>query len=163
MEELIGKGQVQTPNQNKKVYLDTCCLSRLADVQTQEKVRHETAAIVAILDCFFAGTWSWVVSTVLKVEVNRNPNLTQRDDINALVQRAHHVVKTNRALRSRGKQLESLGFKTYDALHIACAENSEVDVFLTTDERMLKKAKSVGNQLRVRVENPYIWLQEVQR
>ena len=153
---------MQTPNRDKKIYFDTCCLSRLADRQAQDKVRHETAAIVTILNRFSAGDWTWVVSTVLKVEVNRNPNLAQRDDINALIQRAHEVVKTNRAIRDRGKQLESLGFKTYDALHIACAESHEVNIFLTTDDRMLKKAQGVSDQLRVRVENPYVWLQEVQ-
>lgn len=153
---------MQTPNRDKKIYFDTCCLSRLADRQAQDKVRHETAAIVTILNRFSAGDWTWVVSTVLKVEVNRNPNLTQRDDINALIQRAHEVVKTNQAIRNRGKQLESLGFKTYDALHIACAESREVNIFLTTDERMLKKAQGLRDQLRVRVENPYVWLQEVQ-
>ena len=154
---------MQIPNRNKRIYLDTCCLSRLVDAQGQAKIRRETSAIVTILNYFSLGHWDWVVSTVLKVEVNRNPNLTQRNDINDLIECASHLVKADKAMEARGKQLGLLGFKTYDALHIACAESAEVDIFLTTDERMLRKAKSVDSQLHVRIENPYAWLKEIQR
>ena len=57
--------------------------------------------------------------------------------------------------------LESLGFKHYDALHIACAESGGADVLLTTDDRMLRLAKRHSAQLQVRVENPYTWLQTI--
>ena len=59
----------------------------------------------------------------------------------------------------RGKQLEALGFKEYDALHIACAETAKADVFLTTDDAVIRRAKRLRSQLRVRVENPDTWLQ----
>lgn len=61
----------------------------------------------------------------------------------------------------RGTQLETLGFKWFDALHLACAESGKADIFLTTDDRLLRKAKRLSSDLRVRVENPYTWLQEV--
>ena len=60
----------------------------------------------------------------------------------------------------RGKQLEALGFKEYDALHIACAETGEADIFLTTDDAVIRRAKRLGSQLHVRVKNPDTWLQE---
>ncbi|MDE0399998.1 MAG: hypothetical protein OXL96_19560 [Candidatus Poribacteria bacterium] len=56
--------------------------------------------------------------------------------------------------------MEALGFKEYDALHIACAESGEADVFLTVDDAVVRRAKSLQSQLHVRVENPHIWLQE---
>ena len=153
---------MQVSDQRKKIYLDTCCLSHLSDVQTQVKVLRETYAVATILRYFSTGRWHWVASTILKIEVNRNPDLIQRGDIDSLIDRAHSFVKTDNVVRARGKEFELLGFKTYDALHLACAERAEVDVFLTTDERMLKKAKGNRTHLRIRVENPYIWLQEVQ-
>ena len=61
----------------------------------------------------------------------------------------------------RSEQLESFGFKPLDALHIACAENANADILLTTDKRMLRRSKNYYFQLRVRVENPHIWLEEV--
>ena len=153
---------MQTNLQFWKIYLDTCCLSRLADSQTQERIRRETFAVATILNYFSIGYWHWVVSTILKVEVNRNPDLTQREDISRLIDRAHYLVKTDDIIRLRGRELELLGFKSYDALHLACAERAEAMVFLTTDDQMLKKAKQNSSRLRIRVENPYTWLQEVQ-
>jgi len=61
----------------------------------------------------------------------------------------------------RGTELQKLGFTTYDALHIACAERGQADVMLTTDARLVKRAKRVAESLKVRVENPLTWLQEV--
>ncbi len=58
-------------------------------------------------------------------------------------------------------ELEGLGFKAYDALHIACAERSGSDVFLTTDDSLVKKALQNEDISRVRVENPVKWLMEV--
>ena len=54
--------------------------------------------------------------------------------------------------------LESLGFKWFDALHIASAESGTADILLTTDDRFVRRAKRVFEQLHVRVENPHTWL-----
>jgi predicted nucleic acid-binding protein len=60
----------------------------------------------------------------------------------------------------RGEALEAVGFTDFDALHLACAERAKVDVFLTTDDRLLKRAKRLASQLHVRVENPATWIAE---
>ncbi|NCQ94607.1 MAG: type II toxin-antitoxin system VapC family toxin [Microcystis aeruginosa W11-06] len=36
-----------------------------------------------------------------------------------------------------------LGFKFYDALHLAFAEAGGADVLLTTDDRLLRKAQQI--------------------
>jgi predicted nucleic acid-binding protein len=41
---------------------------------------------------------------------------------------------------SRVQELKALGFRTYDALHLACAEQTTVDIFLTTDDGVLRIA-----------------------
>ena len=61
----------------------------------------------------------------------------------------------------RTQQLETLGFHPFDALHLACAESGRADVFLTTDDRLLRLASRFSDQLHVRVENPLTWLKEV--
>ena len=71
----------------------------------------------------------------------------------------HQTVAVGSPEILRGKQLETLGFKELDALHIACAESGDADIFLTTDDRLLGRAKRNSSQLRVHVENPYVWLQ----
>jgi len=46
----------------------------------------------------------------------------------------------------------------FDAVHLACAESGKADVFLTTDDRLLKLAKRLAKKLHVTVENPLDWM-----
>jgi hypothetical protein len=60
----------------------------------------------------------------------------------------------------RGEALENKGFGTYDALHVACAEQGQADVFLTTDDKLRRLGIRYSPQLNVRIENPLKWFQE---
>jgi len=44
-------------------------------------------------------------------------------------------------------------------MHLACAE-TQADVFLTVDDRLLEKAKSIKT-LKIEVNNPLKWVEEV--
>jgi predicted nucleic acid-binding protein len=70
------------------------------------------------------------------------------------------VALTDVAL-ARAQELKAMGVRTYDALHLACAEQATVDIFLTTDDRVLRIATRHTAQLKVRVANPLAWLLEV--
>ena len=107
----------------------------------------------------FNGRWHWIVSDVLLDEVNQNSNIGVRFQIKNWMTLAHQIVSVGANESKRGMQLEDLGFKRRDALHLACAESAEVDIFLTTDDRLLRRAKRYQMQLHTQVENPYIWLQ----
>jgi hypothetical protein len=48
-----------------------------------------------------------------------------------------------------------------NALHLACAEVGGADVFLTTDDRVVKIAHRKKGLLNLRVDNPVRWLEEV--
>ncbi len=152
---------MQTLLQNWKIYLDTCCLNRLFNDQTQVRIRQETGAVKIILARFFTTQWQWLISTVLVNEISKTPNKTLRAEMEVLLDLADQNITVGAIETTRAAHLESLGFKWLDALHIACAESGEADVLLTTDDRMLRRAKRAYLQLRVRVENPYVWLQEV--
>lgn len=147
--------------QNLKVYLDTCCVNRLFDAQIQARVQRETQAITRILDYFLTRQWYWLGSEILEDEVNANPNPERRAQVRSVMEHIHQTFFAGLEEEVRGETLEVLGFKRYDALHIACAESGGADVLLTTDDRMLNLAKRHRTQLRVRVENPCTWLQEV--
>ena len=150
-------------SQSWKIYLDTCCLNRLFDPQIQVRIRQETAAVDVILARVGAGHWYWIASSVLAFEIVQNPDLEQRADLEDILGFAHKIVLVGTPEVARSEYLETLGFKYYDALHIACAESGEADILLTTDDRMLRLAKRHSTQLRVHVENPYTWLQEIGR
>ncbi len=144
-----------------RIYLDTCCLSRIFDDQTQTQVRQEAEAIQWILNRFQDRYWLWISSKVLVTEIENNPNEEQRSQIRGWLTDTHQNVAVEAGQTSRGAYLESISFKKNDALHLACAESGSVDVFLTTDDRLLKKAKSVQTQLNIEVDNPLEWLKKV--
>ena len=144
-----------------KIYLDNCCLSRPFDDQSQDRIRLETEAIVLIVARFYTRQWQWVASEVSMFEAEQNLDLRLRFRVRFLLTYAHQTVSVGATETLRGKHFESLGFKPFDALHLACAESGNADFLLTTDDRMLKRAKSVCSQLSVRVENPLTWLQEI--
>ncbi len=60
----------------------------------------------------------------------------------------------------RASDVERIGLRAVDALHIACAERS-ADVMLTSDDEIVKKVKANKSLIKVRVENPVKWLMEV--
>lgn len=76
----------------------------------------------------------------------------------SIAQRKHHVTDAEQA---RAEERQQLGVKVIDALHVACAKTGGADAFLTTDDQLLSAARKHHENVRVRVENPSIWLMEV--
>lgn len=77
-----------------------------------------------------------------------------------LVRLASRVQRLEPLHAERAREIVALGFRPYDALHLACAESSGATVLLTTDDRMLRRAARVREDLRVRVANPLTWMTE---
>ena len=144
-----------------KIYLDTCCLSRLDDIATSVRIQREAEAVETILNYCSTRQWLWFGSEVLVLEVDNTPDLSKRFNVKLRLSHLYQTVIVGSIENSRGLQLEILGFKWFDALHLACAESANVDVFLTTDDGILRRAKRFGSQLQVRFANPYEWLQEM--
>jgi len=63
------------------------------------------------------------------------------------------------AIVARAKELAKFNIKPYDALHLASAEAGGADIFLTTDRKLVKVAKRAD--VKIKVENPLVWLTEV--
>ena len=146
---------------NWKIYLDTCCLSRLDDDPTHTRIQREATAVETILNYCYIGQCIWIGSEILTFEVNNTENQSKRLQVQSRLSHVHQNVLLNLEETSRAKHLESLGFKRAGALHLACAESINADIFLTTDDRLIKRAKRLSSQLHVGVENPYQWLQEM--
>ncbi len=45
-------------------------------------------------------------------------------------------------------------------MHIACAESVQIDIFLSTDKKLINKALRNKSKLFVAIENPLAWIQE---
>ena len=143
-----------------KVYLDTGCLGRLTDDQSQPGIREEAEAVERILTLVQNGAAEWVASEALLDEVCRNPSVERRLEGEALLTLASEAIEIGAGIGRRAKRLASAGYGAYDALHLAAAESAGADVLLSTDDRCIKRVARGAGHPRVPVRNPVSWLQE---
>jgi len=146
-----------------KVYIDVCCYNRPFDDQGDDRIHLETEAILSVLNRGYKGELEIISSEVVEFEISRIIDIERKKRVSILSAYAKEKVKLNRNIEKRGYTLKKMGFKPIDALHIACAEAKHVDVFLTTDDKLLRRAKKYIDMINIRVENPVIWLMEVRK
>jgi PIN domain len=141
-----------------KIYLDVCCLNRPFDDWAQPRIRLEAEAILEILARCQAGQYHLLSSTALEAEINRTPDPLRQQRVRGSLNLAHTKIIVTQPILNRAKEIATLGCKPFDSLHIACAETAPADVFLTTDDRLLRKAQANAARLQIPVENPLQWL-----
>ena len=141
-----------------KIYLDVCCLNRPFDDQKQQRVRLESEAILLIMTRFESNQWQWFSSEVVLDEILQTGNEDRKKRLLNLNEKAAKSLIVTDKDFERGQNLAALGFGDMDALHLACAESGDVDVFLTTDDKLIRTAKKLAGQLNVLVDNPLNWL-----
>jgi predicted nucleic acid-binding protein len=107
-----------------KIYLDVCCLNRPFDDQTQDRIHLESEAVLAILKNLDGDNWIWISSSVVLFEVNQAPNLDRRRRLLKLCEQASSIVKLDEEIFAAAETLKKSGFRSYDALHLACARSS---------------------------------------
>jgi len=144
-----------------KIYLDACCLNRPFDDQNQNRIRLESEAILIIMNRMYSGEWEWIGSEVLVVELENTPDIEKRSYLTELVKGVHTNISLMEGEITRANELEKLGFKSFDAIHIACSESENADVFLTTDDKLLENAKREKDHLNIQIANPLSWLTEI--
>ena len=140
--------------------MDACCLSRLTDDQTQPRIREESGAIEKILADLRLGALDLISSEALQDEVRRNPSIERRLESEAVLSLAALTVQIDDLVVRRAQGLVAVGYGPFDALHLAAAEAAIVDVMLSTDDRLIKRAsRGLGNP-RIPVRNPVSWIKE---
>lgn len=141
-----------------RVYLDNCCFNRPFDDQGQIRIRLEAEAKLYIQDLILGGRIELAWSYVLDYETSANPFEQRRRAIAGWRERAMVDVEETPGILHRAGVLSKKGVKSLDALHVACAVEAECDYLLTTDDALLKRAKSVAD---VRVLDPMGFIREV--
>ena len=139
------------------VYLDACCLNRLTDDQSQSRIRAEAEVVEVIFKRMRAGEIQWISSEALVDEIERNPQPERRLENVALLSLASSTAGLTDAVVDRAGELEAAGYGAYDALHLAFAEASQVDVLFTTDDDFLRRALRKAGSPLVPVMNPLFW------
>lgn len=140
-----------------RIYLDVCCFNRPFDDQTQSRIRVETEAVLAILERCETEAWELIISEMVETELAQIADQERRQRIEGALLMARSNIEVNDRIESRGEDLQKLGFQGFDAIHLACAETAQADVFLSTDDRLLRRAIRYRDQLTVAVENPATW------
>jgi predicted nucleic acid-binding protein len=144
-----------------KIYLDTCCLNRPFNDRSQERIDREADAVLAVLARFATRDWHWISSEAVLAEVEEIRDRGHRLRVTMLAEDAHEQVLIEGPQMQRARELQDVGFKPQDAVHLACAEAASADILLTTDDRFLRLATRVSSRLHLRVLNPVDWLEEV--
>jgi predicted nucleic acid-binding protein len=108
------------------------------------------------------GHWEWISSEVVEWEGARTENESIREELEILSSLASKTIKVEETTVLRSRHFEKWNIKGMDALHLACAESGKVDVFLSTDDHLLKHAKGHQKELGFKVVNPLEWIQSME-
>jgi hypothetical protein len=160
-DERACEGYLMPEEESLKFYLDVCCLNRPFDDQSQGRIRLESDAVILILENAKQRNWRWVSSRVVDLEVARISDPNRRRRIELILGDCDEWTPIGAAEEKRARELEGLGFASFDALHLTCAESAGVAIFLTTDDRLVKRGRRHAKILKLRVENVLRWFLEV--
>jgi hypothetical protein len=136
--------------------MDVCCINRPFDDQKNERIRMESEAVLAILNrCLF--DWTLIGSEVIDYEISKTPDIERQRKAERIISISKEKVFVNDVIAARALEIEKIGLKPTDSLHISCAEMS-AEVMLTTDDEILRSAIKKNASLKIRVMNPVRWL-----
>ena len=135
-------------------YLDACCLNRPFDDQTQDRIRIEAESVIILLKYSASGLIRLVGSDVLKLEISKTPDLVRKSQLLSLLTYISKNYSMNDEIIELAHKLQITGFSTFDSLHIAIAEKSKADIFVTTDDKIYKLFRKKPDLLKIRIENP---------
>lgn len=134
-----------------RVYLDNCCLNRPFDAQAQERVRLETEAKLFIQAEVREGKLDLCWSYILDFENDANPCPERKESIGIWKRLAVLDVTETPEILRKAIELNGLGIRKKDSLHLASAVAMKCDIFFTTDDGILKKRHLVHE---VKIFNP---------
>ncbi len=140
-----------------KIYLDVSCLNRPFDDQSQTRIHLEAEAVVVILQAIDAGHHDQVSSRMAEFEITAIGDEIRRRRVLRLL--PEHRMPLTAEILQRAAELVERGLAAADAAHVAASE-ANADVFLTCDDRLLKRCRNLANALKVHVANPVDWIKE---
>ncbi len=135
-----------------KIHLDMCALKRPFDDQSQARVWLESQAVIRVLVACGDGSIQACNSAALEFENVQNPNPRRRARAAALPTSFGPPEAAGAQHFQRAEQVQAMGFGGLDSLHLAFAQEMDADYFVTTDDQLLKRSRSVA--LNVMVISP---------
>lgn len=143
-----------------RLYLDCCCYNRPFDDLSQNRIHDESDAILSILRRSWTDGTMILGSTILEMEIDEIRDAGKKSKVKSLYRAVTESVKFTDEIQKRAERIqEGTSIHTMDSLHLASAEAGNADIFLTTDDKLLRACKHRG--FLVRVMNPVAYLAEV--
>ena len=143
-----------------RAYLDLCCLKRPFDLQDQPLVRLQTEAVLSI-QAMAGEAVDLIRSDALLLENSLNPVQGRREAIDLWLSQGAVAELPEPDLQRRLQELTALGFKNFDAFHVASAELAGASVFVTVDLGILRVAARHESGINLRFADPIQFVEEL--
>ena len=128
-----------------RLYLDMCVYNRPFDDQDQSRIMIETQIFLMLLSMISQGRFELINSFALEYENSNNPNIENMLKISDCLGYSTDYISCNEGILDRSMELEKYGLMGMDAIHIACAEKTKVDFFVTCDDDLIKKLERIDD------------------
>ena len=143
-----------------RLYLDTCCYNRPFDDLEQEKINLEANAIENIFRKHINKEVEIYKSMVIDFEISKIKLDNKRRQVEDLYDAMElSQITYTPEIKQRALELKQFNIKDMDALHLAFAESTDIDYFITTDRLLINASKRAN--LRIKVINPIEFIMEV--
>lgn len=143
-----------------KIYLDMCCFNRPYDDQNQSRIRIETEAKIVVQQKIKDSEHELLWSSILDFECSKNPFQEHRIAILHWRTLASTVIMIDDSIIARATNLMTLGVGKYDALHVACSIAGGAELFVTTDDRLLKYLRGIDDTLALLPQNALAYMEK---
>jgi len=127
-----------------RLYLDLCCFNRPYDDQSQTRIWLEAQAKLVLQQKIRDLTCELLWSSTLDFENAQNPFEERRHAIGQWRGLASAWVMADAQVVNLARQAMAFGVGEYDALHLASAIVGKADILVTTDDKLIKRARQFG-------------------
>ena len=143
-----------------KIYFDSCCFSRPFDDVNQSRVSDEGEAITAIIKIIKIRGYILLGSEISSIEISEMTDIEKKNNSLMMYSYVDHEIMLNNQIMYRAQSIQNQSsIKQLDSIHLASAEYGGADIFITTDDRLVRRYAKIA--FRMRVLNPVSYLQEL--
>jgi predicted nucleic acid-binding protein len=142
------------------IYFDTCCLQRPLDDRSNPRNNVEAEAILTILGIVERHNVTLVYSELLDFELSKIPDEDRKNKAFEILGISSEYLMLTDEIEQKAKEYMKNNIKPMDALHLASAVVNNIHYFCTTDDKFLKKAKTVDTS-RTKSLSPLELISEV--
>ena len=122
-----------------KIYIDNCVYNRpFDDFRKQERIFLEAMSFYMILVWIEQGRIETVHSDALEYEKDHILDPERKLRIERYFSMASEYINISDDTIKRAEELKEIGLKDMDALHVALAEESDAEYFVTCDDFIIK-------------------------